>query len=332
MHYIHADDAGIRRVHRGKGFAYERKGRRVRDAATLRRIRALAIPPAWTDVWITSDPEGHVQATGRDAKGRKQYRYHPKWRVVRDEAKYERLVEFCRVLPRLRRAVDRDLAAPVLSKRRVVAGVVALVERAQLRVGNDEYAKHNHSYGATTLRDRHVRVHGDTLELAFRGKSGIEQRTKVTDRRLARIVRRLHELPGQRLFQYVDDDGAMHAITSTDVNDYIHEVTGGPFTAKDYRTWAGTLGAALLLAAIAHPPTQAACKRCIKHVIDEVAHTLGHTAAVCKASYIHPRLLADFTAGTLPRLRAGTAVTVDAMRAIEPAIARYLAPRRRRHA
>src|SRR5438874_11915527 len=186
MHYIHADDAGIRRVRHGKGFAYERNGRRVRDAATLRRIRALAIPPAWTQVVTTDDAEGHVQATGRDAKGRKQYRYHPKWRVVRDEAKYERLVAFCRALPRLRRAVDRDLAAPALSKDRVVASVVALVERAQLRVGNDEYAKHNHSYGATTLRDRHVRVHGDTLELAFRGKSGIAQHTRVTDRRLAR--------------------------------------------------------------------------------------------------------------------------------------------------
>jgi DNA topoisomerase-1 len=337
-------ELGIRRLRRGRAFSYvDARGRPLRDPATLSRIRALAIPPAWTAVWISPDPDGHLQATGRDARGRKQYRYHPKWRAVRDEAKYHRLVAFCGALPALRAAVERDLGCACLCKRKVVAAVVALMERAQLRVGNDEYARTNRSYGATTLRDRHARFHGDTLELAYRGKGGIERRVRMTDRRLARIVRRCRDLPGQRLFQYVEG-GAVRPITSTDVNAYLREVTGGPFTAKDYRTWAATLGAALLLCALERPPTARACKRCIQQVLDAVAERLGHTPAICRKSYVHPRLLDDFAADRLDpalvrairrRLRRPAAigaasVDVRALRAIEPIVARYLAGARGR--
>jgi DNA topoisomerase-1 len=344
----HGDDVpGLRRVKHGAGFSYrDADGSVVRDAATLSRIRALAIPPAWTDVWISADPRGHIQATGRDARGRKQYRYHAKWRVVRDEAKYHRLVAFCAALPRLRATVERDLACSCLCKTKVVATIVALMERAQLRVGNEEYARDNGSYGATTLRGRHARIHGDTLELAYRGKSGIWRRVRIADRKLARIVRRCRELPGQRLFQYVDGD-AIRPITSTDVNDYLRDATGGPFTAKDYRTWAATLAAAWLLCGQRRPDTDRACKRCIKQVIDRVAQQLGHTAAVCRASYIHPRVLEDFTADRLAVLarqierRGGkpadgavpTEIAVETLRAIEPVVARHLdTSRRRRHA
>jgi DNA topoisomerase-1 len=305
----------------------------VRDTATLSRIRALAIPPAWTDVWIAADPRGHIQATGRDARGRKQYRYHARWRHVRDAAKYHRLVAFCAALPALRAVVARDLACGCLCKTKVVATVVALMEHAQLRVGNEEYARHNGSYGATTLRDRHARFHGNTLELVYRAKGGIVRRAQVTDRRLARIVRRCRDLPGQRLFQYTDGD-QVHPISSTDVNDYLREATGGPFTAKDYRTWAATLGATWLLCAQATPASQRDCKRCIARVIDTVAQQLGHTPAVCRASYIHPQVIDDFTANKLAqlarrlgksRLRATTRpMAVETLRAIEPAVARYL--------
>jgi len=339
LHHTGDDAPGLRRVRRGKRFDYrDARGRPVRDTATVSRIRALAIPPAWTDVWIAADPRGHIQATGRDAKGRKQYRYHARWRDVRDTAKYHRLVAFCTALPRLRARVARDLACRCLCKTKVIATVVALMERAQLRVGNEEYARHNGSYGATTLRDRHARIRGDTLELAYRGKGGVPRRVRITDRRLARIVRRCRELPGQRLFQYLDGD-AVHSITSSDVNDYLHRATGGPFTAKDYRTWAATLGAAWLLCRQTRPATQRDCKRCVKCVIDAVAEQLGHTSAVCRASYIHPRVLDDFAADQLdalarrlrrvPALRRGAPVAeqlaIDTLRAIEPAVARYLA-------
>jgi DNA topoisomerase-1 len=332
------DEPGIVRIKRGKGFLYrEPGGGIVRDAATLSRIRALAIPPAWTDVWISPDAHGHIQATGRDARGRKQYRYHLKWRAVRDAAKYHRIVAFCAALPRLRSAVERDLACSCLCKIKVVATVVALMERAQLRVGNEEYARQNGSYGATTLRGRHARIHGNTLELAYRGKAGIVRRVRIADRRLVRIVRRCRELPGQRLFQYVDGD-AIHPITSTDVNDYLRDATGGPFTAKDYRTWAATLGAAWLLCAQDRPATQRDCKFCITRVVAAVAQQLGHTPAICRASYIHPRLIDDFTANKLtalarqlerragkkPRRRRSTPIAVETLRAIEPIVARYL--------
>ena len=326
LHYVSDDALGIRRI--GRNRYVRANGRAVRDARTLSRIRALAIPPAWRDVWISSDALGHIQATGRDARGRKQYRYHAKFRAVRDAAKYDRLVAFLRALPKLRRVVEHDLALSALSKRKVVATVVALMERAQLRVGNDEYARTNKSYGATTLRDHHAKVRGSTLELAFRAKGGIPRRVKLTDRKLAAIVRRCQELPGQRLFQYVDGE-AIRPVTSTDVNEYVREATGGPFTAKDYRTWAATLGAALLLCQIERPT-----KRSINEVLATVAERLGHTVAICRKSYVHPRLFDDFLAGDLASLaravrrktKAGNrAIDVGALLAIEPIVARYLA-------
>jgi len=346
LHHSGDDEPGLRRIKRGKRFSYcTASGAPVRDAATVSRIRALAIPPAWTDVWIAPDPRGHIQATGRDARGRKQYRYHARWREVRDAAKYHRLVDFCAALPRLRAAIERDIACNCLCKTKVIATVVALMERAQLRVGNEEYVRANRSYGATTLRDRHARIRGDTLELAYRGKGGIARRVRITDRRLARIVRRCRDLPGQRLFQYVDGD-AVHPVTSTDVNDYVREATGGPFSAKDYRTWAATMSAAFLLCTTDRPATQRECKRCINRVIGTVAEQLGHTLAVCRASYIHPRVLDDFAGDRLAALarqiqrRVGNAsppasasIAIDTLRAVEPIVARYLdRGRRRRHA
>jgi len=338
LHHSNDRDPGIRRVRHGKHFRYlDEHGRPVRDRETVTRIRMLAIPPAWTDVWISSDPSGHIQATGRDARNRKQYRYHAEWRRVRDEAKYDRLVAFCYVLPKIRDAVERDLRCACLCKRKVVATIVSLLERAQLRIGNDEYARQNGSYGATTLRARHARIAGDTLELAYRGKSGVARRVRITDRRLARIVRSCRELPGQRLFQYVDGD-AVRPITSTDVNEYIRDITGGGFSAKDYRTWAATLGTALLLGTIERPRTVRECKRQLKSVIEAVAERLGHTPTVCRASYIHPRIIDDFTEDVLHRRigrqlhrRIGrgvdigsSTIAVDVLRAIEPVVARYL--------
>jgi DNA topoisomerase I len=326
MRHVHADEPGLARRNRGAHFTYvDARGNTVRDPATLRRIRALVIPPAWTNVWIAADPNGHIQATGRDARGRKQYRYHPRWRALRDDAKYHRLVAFCAVLPKLRAVVARDLAAPKLTKRKVVATIVALMEAAQLRVGNDEYARTNGSYGATTLRDRHAKIRGDTIELAYRGKAGVARHVKLTDRRLARIVRSCRDLPGQRLFQYVDGD-RVRPIASTDVNAYLREVTRGAFTAKDYRTWAGTLGAALLVACAGNPAP--------KRVIATVAEKLGHTPAVCKASYIHPRVMADERLAHAIRRRVGNdvalaadSIRVERLRAIEPIVARALATR-----
>ena len=283
------DAAGIRRLRRGAKFSYrDARGASVRDATTLSRIRALAIPPAWTDVWISADARGHIQATGRDARGRKQYRYHAQWREVRDAAKYTRLVAFCTALPKLRASVARDLACSCLCKAKVIASVVALMERAQLRIGNEEYARDNGSYGATTLRDRHAKIHGDTLELAFRGKSGIARRVRITDRRLVRVVRRCRELPGQRLFQYVDGD-AVHPITSSDVNDYLREVAGAEFTAKDFRTWHGSVHALELWAAECE--LDAGSRRRPTELLTDVAKRLRNTVAVCKKAYVHPRVL-----------------------------------------
>ena len=342
LRHVTDADAGISRARRGKTFTYrDARGRTVRDAATLRRIRALVIPPAWTGVWISPDPHGHIQATGRDARGRKQYRYHDRWRTVRDEAKYYRLVGFCHVLPRLRKQVEKDLACACLCKNKVVAAVVSLMEQAQLRVGNDEYTKQNGTHGATTLRDHHASFPGGALELSYKGKSGVEHHVRVTDKKLARIVRRCRDLPGQRLFQYVDGD-AIKPITSADVNDYLREATGGPFTAKDYRTWAATLGAAMLLCAVDHPDSERACKGCIKSVLEQVAAKLGHTVAVCRKSYVHPRILDDFASGRLARTlgpqlarrlkRSTGEIDVDSLRAIEAVVAHYVAPRVRRHA
>src|SRR5947208_15875356 len=241
---------GIYRKKKGSGFIYvDAKGKVVRDEDQLYRARSLVIPPAWTDVWNCASEFGHIQATGRDARGRKQYRYHPRWREVRDGTKYDRMIAFGRALPVVRAKTEEHLKRPGLPREKVLAAVVRLLEQTHIRIGNDEYAKSNHSYGLTTLRDRHATINGSTVRLSFRGKSGIRREVELHDRRLARIVRGCQELPGQELFQYVGDDGAVHDVGSADVNDYLREITGQEFTAKDFRTWAGTMLAAHELSA-----------------------------------------------------------------------------------
>jgi DNA topoisomerase-1 len=301
LRYTSADEPGIARRRSGRGFTYRAAdGRRVSDRETLARIRGLVIPPAWRDVWICADPDGHLQAVGRDARGRKQYRYHPRWRGVRDAAKYVRLAEFCRALPRLRRRVESDLDCDCLCKEKVVALVVSLLERTQLRIGNDEYARTNDSYGATTLRDRHARVRGGAVELAFRGKGGKQFRVALRDPRIAAMVQSCRDLPGRRLFQYVDPRGRPVPVTSSDVNDYVREVTGGPFTAKDFRTWAATMACATLLASRRPGNSQSARKREVNEIVETVAVQLGNTPTVCRKSYIHPAVIDAYLEDRLP--------------------------------
>ncbi|MBP7651317.1 MAG: DNA topoisomerase IB [Phenylobacterium sp.] len=317
--YVNDDDAGITRIKAGDGFTYRDTDRRpVRDVATLARIKALVIPPAWTDVWICPSARGHIQATGRDQKGRKQYRYHSDWRQDRDLAKYERVIAFGRALPRLRKRVKADLARRGLPREKVLAAVVAVMEMTLIRVGNEEYARANKSFGLTTLRDRHARVTTSGAVFEFRGKSGKVHQTGFRDRRLARIVKACQEIPGQRLFQYIGDDGQRRAVESADVNTYIREVLGDDFSAKDFRTWAGTLTAARGL--VMHPPAASAAeaKRNVATCVKAVAGLLGNTAAVCKGSYIHPLVLESYERGVLPLKGAGSA------RAFELSVLKFL--------
>ena len=298
--------AGWRRVRAGRGFKYvAADGRLLRDARVLSRIRALAIPPAWKDVWICPDPRGHIQATGRDARGRKQYRYHPRWREVRDETKYSRLLEFGCALPAIRARVDRDLARRGLPREKVLATVLRLLEKTLIRVGNEEYARANRSFGLTTLTDRHVKVRGGRIHFRFRGKSGKVHEFGIEDRGLSAIVKRIQDLPGQELFQYVDARGRRRSVGSGDVNAYLREVSGHDFTAKDFRTWAGTVRASFALAALPPPASQRQGKRLVKDAIGEVARRLGNTPAICRKSYVHPAVVESYLEGTLkPRLRA----------------------------
>lgn len=304
LRYVSDDRPGIRRRRAGKGFRYLRPdGTPVRDAPTLRRIRSLAIPPAWSDVWIATDPRGHIQATGRDARGRKQYRYHPGWRAVRDETKYGRMIAFGQALPIIRERVEQDLSRPGLPREKVLATVVRLLETTLIRVGNEEYARENRSFGLTTLRNRHVAIDGSTLRFSFRGKSGKQHDVSLRDRRVARVIRRLEELPGQELFQYVDADGARATVDSDDVNAYLREIAGQDFSAKDFRTWAGTVLCAVALRELDACPTEAEAKRNVAQVIKAVAQQLGNTPAVCRACYVHPavieRYLASYDSGPL---------------------------------
>ena len=300
LRYVSDAMPGIRRRRAGRGFSYlGPDGARITDPERLEWLRSLAIPPAWTDVWISPIRRGHLQATGRDARGRKQYRYHPRWRAVRDEAKYGRLIEFARALPRIRRRTDRDLRRRGLPREKVLALVVRLLEATLIRVGNDEYARDNRSYGLSTMRDRHVEVRGATLRFTFRGKGGKEHDIDVRDQRLARIVRQVQELPGQSLFQYHDADGARQDVTSGDVNDYLREVSGDDFTAKDFRTWAGTVAAAMALEELAEIDSDAGRKRAVVRAIEAVAEQLGNTPAVCRACYVHPDVLDAYLDGTL---------------------------------
>ena len=300
LRYVSDQSPGIRRLPEGDGFVYfGPDGQQVADEDTLGRISSLVIPPAWTDVWISPFANGHIQATGRDARGRKQYRYHQRWRAVRDANKYERLVEFARVLPRIRRRVKRDLGRKGLPREKVLATVVQLLENTAIRVGNEEYAKENRSFGLTTLRNRHVRVRGSEVLFVFRGKSGKEHHVGVRDRRLARIVQRCEELPGQQLFQYVDENGERRGVDSSDVNDYIREASGGDFTAKDFRTWTGTVLAAKALQEMEKVDSDTKAKRNVVQAIERVAERLGNTRAVCRKCYVHPAILDSYIEGTM---------------------------------
>ena len=300
LRYTTDDRPGIRRHRAGRGFRYvARDGDGVKDEDDLRRIRKLAIPPAWTEVWISTDPRGHLQATGRDAKGRKQYRYHERFREIRDETKYERMLDFAKVLPKIRKRVDADLAKRELSREKVLATIVRLLETTLIRVGNEEYAKDNQSYGLTTLREKHVEVDGSRVRFRFRGKSGKDHDVDVRDRRVARVMRSLQELPGQELFRYVDDDGTVRSVDSDDVNAYLREITGADFTAKDFRTWAGTVLAAQALAAIEHVENVRVAKKNITAAVEKVAARLGNTRTVCRKCYIHPAILDAYIDGDL---------------------------------
>jgi DNA topoisomerase I len=315
LHYVSDDEPGIERVRSGKGFRYRRGGRPVRDRATLARIRSLVIPPAWTEVWICPDPDGHIQATGRDARRRKQYRYHERWRQVRDRTKFGRMIDFAQALPRIRRAVAAHLRAPGLTREKVLATVVRLLEVTNIRVGSDEYARSNHHYGLTTLLDQHVAIDGSELRFHFKGKSGKEHVVGLRDPRLARIVASCQEIRGQRLFQYLDERGERHAVGSGDVNDYLREVSDADFTAKDFRTWAGTVLVAAALIACEEPRSVAAGKRSVLAAIDAAAERLGNTRAVCRSSYVHPAVVDAFMEGWIqspPRtLRASTPRGLD---------------------
>ncbi|HEX4826182.1 MAG TPA: hypothetical protein VFV19_17920 [Candidatus Polarisedimenticolaceae bacterium] len=297
LRYVSDATPGYRRKTWGGGFVYiDADGHPIRDKKIVKRMRTLVIPPAWKDVWICPSENGHIQVTARDARGRKQYRYHPKWRAVRDEDKYEHMIAFGEALPALRKRIDEDLAERKLSRAKVLGTVVRLLELTLIRVGNEEYARDNESFGLTTLRDRHVRISGTKVTFKFKGKSGKEHEVEVADRRLAAIVKRVRALPGQDLFQYLDDDGTVQSISSSDVNDYLREVMGGEFTAKDFRTWAGTVMASQILSG-AGEETDA--NRRIVAAVKSVAQRLGNTPATCRKHYIHPLVLAAFAAGKL---------------------------------
>lgn len=300
LRYVTDSRPGISRKRAGRGFAYfSPKGERIKDPGTLRRIKSLAIPPAWTDVWISPVESGHIQATGRDAKGRKQYRYHPRWRQTRDETKYGRMIAFGKALPAIRARVDHDLTLPGLPREKVLATAVRLLETTLIRVGNEEYARTNKHYGLTTMLNRHVKVEGSKIVFKFRGKSGIRHTIDVKDRRLARIVARLQELPGQELFTYRDEEGKNQKIDSADVNAYLQEITGQPFTAKDFRTWAGTVLAALALQEVAAFETKAEARKNIVRAIENVSERLGNTPAICRKCYVHPAIIDSYLDTTL---------------------------------
>jgi DNA topoisomerase-1 len=295
LRYRFDDTPGIRRIRRGKKFGYvDADGRRITNTKELARIKRLAVPPAWTQAWISPDPDAHLLATGRDQRGRKQYRYHPTWRVVRDANKFDRMVAFAKALPNIRRAVECDLQRPGLPREKVLGAIVWLLEASLIRVGNDEYSRANHSYGLTTLRDDHVAISGYTVTFEFHGKGGKRHCIKVADRRLARIVKNCRDLPGYELFQYVDAAGDRHRVTSDDVNAYLREVSGGEFSAKDFRTWHGTVLAALILAPPHGAEDAPGGKRTITLAIEQVAARLGNTPAICRKCYIHPAVLEAF--------------------------------------
>jgi DNA topoisomerase I len=306
LRYMLDDVPGITRKRRGRGWSfYDPGGRLIRDAAERDRLNAFAIPPAWTDVWISPRADSHLLATGRDSEGRKQYRYHPDWRAIRDEAKYGRMIPFARALTRIRKRIDEHLASSGLSREKVLATVVRLLELSLIRVGNEEYARSNRSYGLTTLRDRHVEIDGTTIRFEFRGKGGKRHEVDVRDRRLARIVRQCRDVPGYELFQYYDEKGEKRAVGSGEVNEYLREISGEDFTAKDFRTWAGTLHAAAALLACEPCRDEREGRSRINNSVAMVAERLGNTVAICKSCYIHPVIFERYLDGTLADLLNG---------------------------
>ncbi|MDP9110075.1 MAG: DNA topoisomerase IB [Candidatus Eremiobacteraeota bacterium] len=311
LRYVSDEMPGITRKLRGKHFVFAGpNGKAISDEVEIARIRALAVPPAYTDVWICPVANGHLQATGRDARGRKQYRYHKRWRELRDETKFDRMVAFAQALPGIRKRVEDDLKREGMPREKVLAAIVRLLEGTSIRVGNEEYARDNKSYGLTTIENRHVKVQGANVRFSFRGKSGVKHAIDFTDRRLAKIVRQCQDLPGQQLFGYLDDSGAHHDIGSADVNDYIRQLAGDDFSAKDFRTWAGTVGCALLLSGVESQPDASTAERklAVTAVIKDVAARLGNTPAVCRKCYVHPHVIDMYmeegALGTVASLKA----------------------------
>ena len=321
LRYVSDQKPGFSRRKKGGDFVYYNKdGHRIKDAALLKRIRSIVIPPAWERVWICPSANGHLQATGFDAKGRKQYKYHSTWRSVRDEAKFERLHLFAAVLPKIRAKVDRDMRPPDLSREKIIATVVRLLELSLIRVGNEEYVKENHSFGLTTMRNRHAETNGTAVKFHFRGKSGKEHTVEVTDRRVAKIVRKCQDLPGQHLFEYKDREGQIRSIGSEDVNDYLQAITKQPFTAKDFRTWAGTVLAAIALSKMQEVDSQTLAKKNVVTAIEAVAGLLGNTVAICRKCYIHPAIPTSYLNGTLAqnlRAKADTQIALH-LRELKP--------------
>jgi DNA topoisomerase-1 len=324
LRYVHDYQPGIARRKRGKHFHYvDADGHAVKDAATLTRIKSLVIPPAWADVWICMQPLGHLQATGRDARGRKQYRYHPRWRALRDESKYERMLSFGKALPAIRCAVGAALKQPGLPREKVLATIVYLLEATMMRIGNEEYARDNKSFGLTTLRERHVRLDGSKVRFRFRGKSGVNHEVEVQDRRLANIIRRTLDLPGQELFQYMDDEGNPHTVGSADVNEYLQAIAGEDYTAKDFRTWSGTVLAAVALLEYEKFDSQAQARKNVVQAIESVAKKLGNTPTICRKCYVHPALIESYLDGTMLkalRRRARQQLQEDSLRPEEAAV------------
>ncbi|MFN2448721.1 MAG: DNA topoisomerase IB [Candidatus Baltobacteraceae bacterium] len=304
LRYVTDALPGIKRVARGKHFAYlAPDGKEITDEFDLKRIKSLAVPPAYTDVWICPSANGHLQATGRDARGRKQYRYHKRFREIRDETKYNKMIAFAQALPKMRERIAADLALPALPRDKVLATVVELLQSTAIRVGNDEYAKDNKSYGLTTLENRHATIEGSRVRFAFRGKSGVKHAIDLRDKRLARIIRQCQELPGQQLFAFENEEGESHAVDSADVNEYIRAISGEDFTAKDFRTWLGTVTCAMLLTGQEAAQTQTERKSQLTTVIKDVAHRLGNTPAVCRKCYVHPDVLEQFMEGNALELQ-----------------------------
>ena len=332
LRYVSDDQPGYTRKAKGDDFEYfDTEGKPIRDEQRLLRIKRIAIPPAYTDVWICPAPNGHIQATGRDARHRKQYRYHERWRELRDENKYERVLIFGEALPKIRRRVKKDLSLPGLPRNKVLATIVQLLEQSLIRVGNEEYARDNKSFGLTTMQDRHVDVKGSKMRFRFRGKSGIKHDVDVSDRHIAKIVLKLQDLPGQDLFQFIDDEGEVRDITSQDVNDYLREITGQDFTAKDFRTWAGTLLAAIALNAVGAFETKKQAKSNIKNAVSAVAKILGNTPAICRKCYVHPAIFETYLSGdSIEGLKQKTEEALESnvdLRSGETAILKFLQAR-----